>query len=417
MASSGQSRIPQSLIDIHKPLPWDVFDANGLLLANKGTILSKVSSLIASGWGMPELYFASSKSSSEDIYNIAMRTYPLKMQSFIAGLAADDLGVIQDGIFSNMDAGTIEHVESIIAKISQLLSCYEATALWAYKAVRLSQSLYYLFKQNSALLQIILFVRRYFNSERYAASQAINRAFITFRCTEAINISTEESVSAVCAALTCDLAIHKKIDEFSKQKDVLNAEQRQVLEGHAERSYLMLKAAQVVDTSWLFWVRMHHKKLYVSDAKQTHLYKINDILQMADIISARASMRAGREPLPLFNAVANTVFDENKKLTDLGAIIIKALGVVPLGSIVDSALGTGILFAPDSIVLLTNDKFDIRTNFKVQLFEYASLSELKFKSPSCHKRLCGVLYIALNQLADRASYDLNYVSKPELVVT
>lgn len=397
-----QVRIPKHLLNTRKPLPWDVFDVNGILLAGKGTILDQIRLSL----GLPDLYYDPKKSASEDFYNIALSTYPLKLSSLIAGIP-DSFELLCDGAFKEMNADTSEHIESLISKLSQLLAGYEASKQWAYKVVRFSQSLAYVLKQNSALFQALLFTRRYYSAQKYAAAQALNRAFICFRCAEEEGASIGDTISLICAAVTCDVSINKKVDEFARQKESLSLDQRKSLEGHAERSYLMIKAAGVVDTAWLFWVRMHHKKLFSSNSgNKLHLF--NDILQISDILSARCSLRMGREPLPLFNAMANVVFDESKKLSVIGGVLIKALGPMPIGSIIETPQGIGVLISPDAIIPLTNENLDTRSNFRIEAYEITSVSEFKPKNPILYKRLSAAINLALNQLGEYVSYSKQY---------
>jgi len=397
-----QVRIPKHLLNTSQPLPWDVYDVNGILLAGKGTILDQIKLSL----GLPDLYYDPKKSASEDFYNIAVSAYPIRLSSLIAGLP-DNFDMMCDGVFKEINSNTSEHIESLISRLSQLLAGYEASKQWAYKVIRFSQSLYYVLKQNSALFQSILFTRRYFNAQKYSASQALNRAFICYRCAVVDGASDADAISLICAAITCDVSINKKVEEFSKQKESLSLDQKKSLEGHAERSYLMLKAAGVIDTAWLFWVRMHHKKLF-SQNSVNKLHLFNDILQVSDILSARCSLRAGREPLPLFNAMANVAFDESKKLSEIGSILIKALGAMPIGSIIEAPQGISILISPDAIVPLTNELLDTRTNFRIESYEISSISEFRPKNPLLYKRLSVAINLVLNQLGEYVSYSRQY---------
>ena len=397
-----QVRIPKHLLNTSQPLPWDVFDANGILLAGKGTILDQIKLAL----GLPDLYYAPNKTASEDFYNIALKTYPLKLSSLIAGMP-ENFELMCDGVFKEINSDTSEHIDSLISRLSQLLAGYEASKEWSYKVVRFSQSLYYVLKQNSALFQAILFTRRYFSAQKYSASQALNRAFICYRCCVVEGASDADAISLICAAITCDVSINKKVEEFSRQKENLSLDQKKSLEGHAERSYLMLKAAGVIDTAWLFWVRKHHKKLFIQNSKNK-LHLFNDILQVSDILSARCSLRAGRDPLPLFNAMANVAFDETKKLSEIGSILIKALGAMPIGSIIEAPQGISVLISPDAIVPLTNENLDTRSHFRIESYEISSISEFRPKNPLLYRRLSVAINLALNQLGEYVSYSRQY---------
>lgn len=169
----------------------------------------------------------------------------------------------------------------------------------------------------------------------------------------------------------------------------------------------MIKAAGVIDTAWLFWVRMHHKKLFIQNSKNK-LHLFNDILQVSDILSARCSLRAGRDPLPLFNAMANVAFDESKKLSEIGSILIKALGAMPIGSIIEAPQGISVLISPDAIVPLTNENLDTRSHFRIESYEISSISEFRPKNPLLYRRLSVAINLALNQLGEYVSYSRQY---------
>lgn len=144
-----------------------------------------------------------------------------------------------------------------------------------------------------------------------------------------------ESVSK--AALTMNLGMTELQDHLAQQVEPLTAEQVRQIEQHADVSVQMLEQHGVTDPLWLEAVRHHHVRTPGPLAPRSPALQMARLIQRADMFAARMSPRINRAPMSPSAAMQASYFDEEKKVDEAGASLIKAVGVYPPGSFVKLA--------------------------------------------------------------------------------
>lgn len=136
------------------------------------------------------------------------------------------------------------------------------------------------------------------------------------------------------AALTMNLGMAQLQDQLAVQKDPPSLAQRKVIDSHAERSVALLQARGVGSLDWLEVVRHHHQQVPGPLAARTLAGRMTRLLQRADMFSAKMSPRLSRQPVAPSVAMQASYYDEERKVDEAGAALIKAVGVYPPGTFV-----------------------------------------------------------------------------------
>lgn len=136
------------------------------------------------------------------------------------------------------------------------------------------------------------------------------------------------------AALTMNLGMAQLQDQLAVQKEPPSLAQRKVIDSHAERSVALLQARGVGSLDWLEVVRHHHQQVPGPLAARTLAGRMTRLLQRADMFSAKMSPRLSRQPVAPSVAMQASYYDEERKVDEAGAALIKAVGVYPPGTFV-----------------------------------------------------------------------------------
>jgi hypothetical protein len=94
-----------------------------------------------------------------------------------------------------------------------------------------------------------------------------------------------------------------------------SAEQRRLIEAHADRSTELLIEMGITDPGWLEAVKSHHLPIAIRKHDAPSLgQRLARLIHRADMFSARLSPRAGRDPLNPVAALKANYFDEHKQV-------------------------------------------------------------------------------------------------------
>lgn len=142
-----------------------------------------------------------------------------------------------------------------------------------------------------------------------------------------------------CAALTMNIAMTALQDQLALQEEPPAAQQRALIDNHAERAAAALRQTGVTDALWLAAVEHHHCTIAGPLAGQDAGLQLARLLQRADIYAARLGMRRARPALAASAAVKAAYLDEHQQADEAGKAIIQATGLYPPGSYVRLSSG------------------------------------------------------------------------------
>lgn len=176
--------------------------------------------------------------------------------------------------------------------------------------------------------------------EGYSAHHAMLCALVCEVCADGFEWPAGEVDSLVRAALTMNLSMSAMQDTLSRQLEPLSSEQREQVDGHAERSATMLAASGARDALWIEVVRRHHDGP-AQDAPdaQAPTQRLAHLLHRVDMYTAKLSSRTSRDAVSPAIAARDTCLDAGGQPDTVGATILRKLGLYPPGSFVKLANG------------------------------------------------------------------------------
>lgn len=141
------------------------------------------------------------------------------------------------------------------------------------------------------------------------------------------------------AALSMNIAISALQDRLAVQMERPDEVQRQELDGHGDRSAELLRELGVQDSLWLQVVRLHHEAGPGPLEGRSLPEQMARVLRRVDIYGARLAPRRNRRALSGAQAARAAYLDELQQPDPTGAMLIKAVGLYPPGSLVRLASG------------------------------------------------------------------------------
>jgi HD-GYP domain-containing protein (c-di-GMP phosphodiesterase class II) len=182
----------------------------------------------------------------------------------------------------------------------------------------------------------------------YSSHHALLCALMSGECARTAEWPAAEVESLGRAALTMNVAMKRLQDELAARDLTLTPALREQIRLHPEAGAALLRAAGVDDTLWLDAVRLHHDdstKAKAFDAL-TPAERVARLLRRVDIFTAKMSCRATRTPMSPVQAAREACLGANGQPDEIGAVLLKAVGLYPPGSFVELVSGErGIVIA------------------------------------------------------------------------
>lgn len=173
------------------------------------------------------------------------------------------------------------------------------------------------------------------DSQQYSATHAmLVSAICMLAARNVLGWDEERQNTAGLAALTMNLTMTDLQDELAHQAERPTPEQRKIIERHAASAVAALQALGVDNREWLDAVQHHHDVPAGSLKGRDMGLQIARLIQRADVYAARVSPRAKRPGMAPPSAMQAAYFDEQRKVDEAGAAIIKAVGIYPPGTFV-----------------------------------------------------------------------------------
>ena len=150
------------------------------------------------------------------------------------------------------------------------------------------------------------------------------------------------------AALTMNVAMLRLQDRLAASELPPCAEARAEIAAHADKGARMLEEAGLVDALCLEAVRLHHTELPApgEDVPLTAGQQLGQMLHRVDVFCALLSSRATRAAMSPLQAARVACLGPGGEPDDIGAALLKSVGLYPPGSFVELASGeVGIVVA------------------------------------------------------------------------
>ncbi|NBT53984.1 MAG: hypothetical protein EBT05_03645 [Betaproteobacteria bacterium] len=332
-------------IRIGEPLPFSVWDENGLMVAGSGytlkdareyeVMLGKRDKLLVDAIEYERFQNAYKKRLNELVHgNRALgaiaSTRLTDMGAFVAreqaaSKVSDQLGDIPSSEADWMDLQDQAHA---LLQVSNPQNFRE-------RLEKLQAHLGHFARANPDGILLSLFFLSSRDLDRYSGTHAM---LVSVMCGIAARDvlkwpAVQETV--LChAALTMNIGMSVQQDRMAQQKEPLNPKQRELVREHPSHSEALLRQLGVTNRDLLEAVLDHHAKAPGPLAARTLGQRMARLIQRADIFAAAISPRASRAAASTGNAMKAAYFDENSQVDEAGAALVKAVGIYPPGSFV-----------------------------------------------------------------------------------
>jgi hypothetical protein len=181
-----------------------------------------------------------------------------------------------------------------------------------------------------ALLQLSAF-----ETEMYSATHAM---LVSVMCgiaaKEVLNWAEPTVTLLRKAALTMNVSMSELQDRLASEKRPPNDNQVALIGSHPARSVAILETIGIANAIWLEVVAEHHAQSPGTLRSKTPAQGMARLIQRADMFAARISPRLSRSPVSPAVAMQACYFDEKKEVDEAGAALIKAVGIYAPGSYV-----------------------------------------------------------------------------------
>jgi HD-GYP domain-containing protein (c-di-GMP phosphodiesterase class II) len=332
-------------IRIGEPLPFSVWDENGLMVAGSGytlkdareyeVMLGKRDKLLVDAVEYERFQNAYKKRLNELVHgNRALgaiaSTRLTDMGAFVAreqaaSKVSDQLGDIPSSEANWLDLQDQAHA---LLQVSNPQNFRE-------RLEKLQAHLGHFARLNPDGILLSLFFLSSRDLDRYSGTHAM---LVSVMCGIAARDvlkwpAVQETV--LChAALTMNIGMSVQQDRMAHQKEPLNPKQRELVREHPSHSAALLRQLGVTNRDLLEAVLDHHAKAPGPLAARTLGQRMARLIQRADIFAAAISPRASRAAASTGSAMKAAYFDENSQVDEAGAALVKAVGIYPPGSFV-----------------------------------------------------------------------------------
>ena len=229
---------------------------------------------------------------------------------------------------------TLRDVGADTPWMSRLLAVLERSNNLAEQ--RLDSSLYYLIYSAGH------------GAERYSSQHSLLCLLVAWDAARKLGWDAPLINSLALAALTMNASMRRLQDQLAASDLQVTAANRLVIQQHAEQSAKLLRDAGVADPVWIEIVRLHHD----DSQKGLDLGELNPaqraarLLRRVDIFTAKLSRRATRGPMSPVQAAREACLGPGGTPDEIGAALLKAVGLYPPGSFVELVSGEiGIVVA------------------------------------------------------------------------
>lgn len=245
----------------------------------------------------------------------------------------------------------IDGWERLRRRFSQLLHRHEPDAQWLLELEGLAQQMRELVGRDTDGALYLLFHAAGHDLDAYSAQHAMVCAVVAELAARWLGWPDEELRPLVMAALTMNVGMTAAQDALARQSNSPCAEQRRIIDGHAEAGAALLQGAGVQDALWLQIVSLHHTAAAAPLAEDGPPGpRLAELLRRIDVYTAKLSRRGGREAATPAMAARAGFLGAGGHPDSIGATLLRVLGLYPPGTFV--ALTTGEL----AVVVRRGDK-------------------------------------------------------------
>lgn len=320
MSNSDFHKISLKDVRIGSPILWNVYDANGRLLARIGFVPQsekQLETLIECG-----LFADAGEYSKTNPTKHVLKELNTKTEHHVLSLMGNALGILQ-----NVTLGFVAHapIPDIPKVVMQVVGILNETIT----------------NHPDIALACIHFKQ---TAEGYANRHLIDAAILSIMVARAMQLPASEVESIAAAALTMNIGMLILQEDLQNRAAPPTDAERVLIRKHPELSVALLKEAGVTNPIWLAHVLSHHEHFdgsgYPAGLSADSLSDGAKIIALADRYTAMIAPRKFRKAIHPAQALGSLVMDNDKTFDPkITAFLIDVLGKYPPGCCVKLASG------------------------------------------------------------------------------
>jgi HD-GYP domain-containing protein (c-di-GMP phosphodiesterase class II) len=343
MRSARLAPVNLHSIKLKAPLPFNLVDSRGVLLAHKGFIFETekiLDDLSNHGSG----FFVNFSDRSDPQLQAAEKAYvnqllkKLRSQDPLRELSEVHISYVTGPVAQEVAQRAIDWSD-LVEVCNAMLHTRDAT-FFNQRLESLAAILTYQLNANPDEALMALFYLSEKEMLHYSASHCMLVCAVCVLTASTVLRWSESDIDLLMrCALTMNIGMIDLQDELTFQIGPTDISQQFLIREHPMLSVQILELFGVTDENWLAVVRGHHNAVneplesaHVSD-------RLIGLLNRADIFTARLSSRISRDAQSSTVAMKSIYFDTDSKIDAMGAAILKTVGIYRPGSFVKLATG------------------------------------------------------------------------------
>ena len=259
---------------------------------------------------------------------------PADADAVLDGAAGAEAAPARAGdVLSVRDA--LEAWDKLRVQAVNLLQHDEPDAAWVQRLLQLADALCRLGLRYPDLGLYYLLNEKINDPSHYSATHAMACALVARLVADWLEWDEAAAARAAGAALSMNVGMTRLQDQLAVQDGALSDTQREQIGDHATRGAERLEQAGIGDAVWVQAVRSHHAPLDGDDDAQ----RLAALLQRVDVYVAKLSRRRTRAGLTPAIAARDACVGAGGRPDELGAALLRVVGLYPPGSYVELANG------------------------------------------------------------------------------
>lgn len=299
-----QRRVRMGEVEVGQPLPWNVYNDSGVLLLAQGARVRserQVDRLLATGFYLIE----------------PTQTWRQPPMS------------------------ALQHVLHACYRLNLLFQHPEQTKDFPNQILNVARLIEHGYRRAPGVTIATVVLHR---GGRYAVRHSVNAACVAAAVLHAMDPHGPTNLPVLAAALTMNVGILDLQEKLSHQPDPLTPSQQARIEHHPFDSVARLRKLGVADEVWLRAVQEHHEALdgggYPLRLRGTAVAQEAQLIGLADVFCARVSERSYRHADSAKIVLRDILMERGRRFDALlAAYFIRALGVYPIGTVVQLTSG------------------------------------------------------------------------------
>lgn len=299
-------------ISVGKALPWPVYNEEGKLLLQKGTIISNERQLVTLLEKGLYRNLSDQKENQQNSRPFQDHSSPFEL---LAGMQ-QRLGSIFSSIHAKQD-GMEDRVMKFCNELKELCTRYPDAALGAVHLC---------------------------STTPYTLCHPLHVAILSEMMARREGYNDDRTNSVLAAALTSNISILELQEQLHQQPEPLTDNQREQIQNHPLDSMRILQDAGVTNRLWLDIVAQHHERIdgsgYAKGLPARSILKESQLVGISDRYAAMITPRAYRPCLSSREVLRELFLNKHRDFDEVTQIaFIKELGVYPPGTYVELANG------------------------------------------------------------------------------